>query len=138
MNPQDMAELNLKAGDLVEVYNDNGSTQAMAYPTERAKPKQTFMLFAYPTGVQGNVVSAGVNEFIIPNYKQTWAQHPQARGRAGGGEGSVLQVEGVFRRLSVPPDLAGRLAPPGPFDAGRLDHERPCPRFRTSAPKVPA
>ena len=31
------------------------------------------MLFAYPTGVQGNVVSAGVNEFIIPNYKQTWA-----------------------------------------------------------------
>ena len=30
------------------------------------------MLFAYPTGVQGNVVSPGVNEFIIPNYKQTW------------------------------------------------------------------
>jgi arsenite oxidase large subunit len=23
--------------------------------------------------VQGNVVSAGVNEFVIPNYKQTWA-----------------------------------------------------------------
>ena len=72
MNPQDMAELNLKQGDLVEVYNDNGSTQAMAYPTPTAKPKETFMLFAYPTGVQGNVVSAGVNEFIIPNYKQTW------------------------------------------------------------------
>lgn len=30
------------------------------------------MLFAYPTGVQGNVVSKGVNEFVIPNYKQTW------------------------------------------------------------------
>lgn len=42
----------------------------MAYPT--AKRKQAFMLFAYPTGVQGNVVSAGVNEFVIPNYKQTW------------------------------------------------------------------
>ena len=73
MNPQDMAELKINAGDLVEVFNDNGSTQAMAYPTERTKPKQTFMLFAYPTGVQGNVVSPGVNEFIIPNYKQTWA-----------------------------------------------------------------
>ncbi len=72
MNPQDMAELNVKAGDLVEVYNDNGSTQAIVYPTPTAKRKQTFMLFAYPTGVQGNVVSAGVNEFIIPNYKQTW------------------------------------------------------------------
>ena len=31
------------------------------------------MLFANPRGVQGNVVSKGVNEFIIPNYKQTWA-----------------------------------------------------------------
>ena len=73
MNPQDMGELNIKAGDLVEIYNDNGSTQAVAYPAPTAKRKQTFMLFAYPTGVQGNVVSAGVNEFIIPNYKQTWA-----------------------------------------------------------------
>jgi len=72
MNPDDMAELKVKQGDLVEVYNGNGSTQAMVYPTPTAKRKQTFMLFAYPTGVQGNVVSAGVNEFIIPNYKQTW------------------------------------------------------------------
>ena len=72
MNPQDMTELKVSAGDLVEVYNDNGSTQAIVYPTPTAKRKQTFMLFAYPTGVQGNVVSPGVNEFIIPNYKQTW------------------------------------------------------------------
>jgi arsenite oxidase large subunit len=50
----------------------NGSTQAVVCPTPTAKRKQTFMLFAYPTGVQGNVVSAGVSEFIIPNYKQTW------------------------------------------------------------------
>jgi arsenite oxidase large subunit len=68
MNPDDMSELGLKNGDLVEVFNDNGSTQAMVYPTPTAKRKQTFMLFAYPTGPQGNVVSKGVNEFIIPNY----------------------------------------------------------------------
>ncbi len=73
MNPDDMTELGVKAGDLVEVYNENGSTQAMVYPTPTAKPKETFMLFAYPKGVQGNVVSPGVNELIIPNYKQTWA-----------------------------------------------------------------
>ena len=72
MNPQDMSDLKLKNGDLVEVYNDNGSTQAMVYPTPTAKRKQVFMLFGFPTGVQGNVVSKGVNEFIIPNYKQTW------------------------------------------------------------------
>ena len=73
IHPDDMAEIGVHAGDLVEVYNDNGATQAMVYPTETAKPKETFMLFAYPKGVQGNVVSAGVNEFVIPNYKQTWA-----------------------------------------------------------------
>ena len=72
MHPDDMAELKVKQGDLVEVYNDNGSTQAMVYPTPTAKRKQTFMLFANPNGVQGNVVSPGVNELIIPNYKQTW------------------------------------------------------------------
>jgi arsenite oxidase large subunit len=73
MNPADMQELGVKQGDLVEVFNDNGSTQAMAYPTPTAKRKETFMLFAYPTGVQGNVVSKATNELIIPNYKQTWA-----------------------------------------------------------------
>ena len=57
MNPDDMAELKVKAGDLVEVYNDDGSTQAMVYPTPTARRKETFMLFANPTGVQGNVVS---------------------------------------------------------------------------------
>ncbi len=42
------------------------------------------MLFAYPTGVQGYVVNDGVNEFVIPNYKQTWgtsAASPKSRSR---------------------------------------------------------
>ena len=43
------------------------------YPTSTARRKETFMLFANPNGVQGNVVSPGVNELVIPNYKQTWA-----------------------------------------------------------------
>ncbi len=73
MNPDDMKSLGVKDGDLVEVYNSSGSTQAMAYPTPTAKPGETFMLFAFPTGVQGNVINAGTNELILPNYKQTWA-----------------------------------------------------------------
>jgi len=68
-----MKELGVREGDLVEVYNDYGSTQAMVYPAPSAKNAQTFMLFAYPAGVQGNVVNAGINELILPNYKQTWA-----------------------------------------------------------------
>jgi arsenite oxidase large subunit len=47
--------------------------QAMVYPTATSRRKETLMLFANPNGVQGNVVSPGVNELIIPNYKQTWA-----------------------------------------------------------------
>ena len=73
ISPADMSELGLKSGDLVEVFNDNGSTQAMAWPTDSARKRQAFMLFAYPTGVVGNVVSKATNELIIPNYKQTWA-----------------------------------------------------------------
>ncbi len=72
MHPEDMDTLGLDAGDLVEVYNDNGQTQAMVQPTETARKGETFMQFGYPTGVQGNVVSGGVNRLIVPNYKQTW------------------------------------------------------------------
>lgn len=72
MNPEDMTNIGVGEGDLVEVYNDAGSTQAMVYPTPSARPGETFMLFGYPTGVQGNVTSAGTNELMIPNYKQTW------------------------------------------------------------------
>ena len=73
INPEDMAELGVKEGDLVEVYNDVGATQAMVYPTPTARRKETFMLFGAPTGTQGNVINPGTNELILPNYKQTWA-----------------------------------------------------------------
>lgn len=72
MNPADMVDLSLKQGDIVEIYNDDGATQAMVYPTPSAKRKQTFMKFGYPTGAVGNVINAGTNELILPNYKQTW------------------------------------------------------------------
>lgn len=73
IHPDDMATLDLSAGDLVEVYNDVGETQAMAYPTKTARPGEIFMLFGAPSGTQGNVINPGTNELILPNYKQTWA-----------------------------------------------------------------
>jgi arsenite oxidase large subunit len=42
------------------------------------------MLFAYPTGVQGNVVNAGTNELILPNYKQSWANIRRLAGAPDG------------------------------------------------------
>ncbi|MEY3308298.1 MAG: hypothetical protein RLZZ413_2336 [Pseudomonadota bacterium] len=73
INPDDMAELGIKAGDMVEVFNDVGATQALVYPEPTAKRNETFMIFGAPNGAQGNIVNAGVNELILPNYKATWA-----------------------------------------------------------------
>ena len=73
INPDDMADLGIKAGDIVEVHNDVGATQALAYPEPTAKRNETFMVFGAPNGAQGNIVNAGVNELILPNYKATWA-----------------------------------------------------------------
>ncbi|KAB2884096.1 MAG: arsenate reductase (azurin) large subunit [Albidovulum sp.] len=73
INPEDAAELGLKNGDMAEVYNDVGATQAMVYIEPTARRNETFMLFGAPSGTQGNVINAGTNTLILPNYKQTWA-----------------------------------------------------------------
>lgn len=73
INPEDAAELGLKNGDMAEVYNDVGATQAMVYVEPTARKNETFMLFGAPSGTQGNVINAGTNTLILPNYKQTWA-----------------------------------------------------------------
>jgi arsenite oxidase large subunit len=73
INPEDAAELGVGNGDLVEVYNSDGATQAMVYLEPTARRNETFMLFGAPSGTQGNVINGGVNELILPNYKQTWA-----------------------------------------------------------------
>ena len=71
MHAEDMAEL----GSRRATWSRSTTTRArprLVQPSEGVRRKEAFMLFAYPTGVQGNVVNAGVNELVIPNYKQTW------------------------------------------------------------------
>jgi arsenite oxidase large subunit len=58
---------------MAEVYNDVGATQAMVYIEPTARRNETFMLFGAPSGTQGNVINAGTNTLVLPNYKQTWA-----------------------------------------------------------------
>ena len=69
----------------------------MVWPTPTARRNETFMLFAYPTGAVGNVVSKGVNELIIPNYKQTWGEYPETRGCAAGNPPPIVQERGIWR-----------------------------------------
>ncbi len=104
MHPDDMAELKLNPGDLVEISNDNGSTQAMVWPTPTARRKETFMLFAYPTGAVGNVVSKAMNELIIPNYKQTWGNIRKLADAPAGDAAPIVQEPGIpgGRNLTLP------------------------------------
>ena len=72
MNEEDMVAEGIAAGDLIEISNGNGATQGMAYPTDTAKRGHVAMVFGSPAGSQGNVVSPGVNELVLPDYKHTW------------------------------------------------------------------
>jgi arsenite oxidase large subunit len=73
MHPDDMVELGLNPGDLLEIINDNGVTQGMAYPMPTLKRNTVAMVFGSPAGSQGNVVNPGVNELVLPDYKHCWA-----------------------------------------------------------------
>ena len=79
MNLDDMKELGVNQGDLVEIFNDNGATQAMVYPTAEAKRKETFMLFGFPTGVQGNVVLERRQRIDHPELQAELGKHPKDR-----------------------------------------------------------
>jgi arsenite oxidase large subunit len=72
MNPDDAGKLGVKAGDVVEIWNDFGNTYAMAYPSQSIKPSQTFMLFGYVKGVAGDVTTSWVDRNVVPYYKGTW------------------------------------------------------------------
>ncbi|NYT36364.1 arsenate reductase (azurin) large subunit [Allopusillimonas soli] len=72
INPDDCQELGVAASDIVEVYNDFGSTYAMVYPVAQIKRGQTFMLFGYVNGIQGDVTTDWTDRNIIPYYKGTW------------------------------------------------------------------
>lgn len=73
INPQDAAEFGIENGDIVEIYNDYGSTYAMAYITEDVKRNQVFMQFGHYNGNQNDVTTEAVDRNIVPDYKHTWA-----------------------------------------------------------------
>jgi arsenite oxidase large subunit len=73
MNPADAQSLSVNSGDIVEVFNDYGSTYALGYVEPAIKTGQTFLQFAHYNGVAGDVVTAWTDRNVIPYYKGTWA-----------------------------------------------------------------
>jgi arsenite oxidase large subunit len=74
MHPKDAKRLGVASGDLVELSNDVGKVQALAYLSDAVKPGHTFMIFGQPRGAVGNLVSDHVDPTTtIPYYKGAWA-----------------------------------------------------------------
>lgn len=74
IHPDDAVELGIAAGDLLEVANDMGSVEAMAYVTDAVKRNHAFMLFGQPRGAAGDLISDHVDpKTTIPYYKGVWA-----------------------------------------------------------------
>jgi arsenite oxidase large subunit len=74
MHPEDAKSLGIAAGDLVELSNDVGTVNALAYPSSSVKRGHTFMLFGQPRGAAGDLVSDHVDPATtIPYYKGVWA-----------------------------------------------------------------
>src|SRR3546814_19159332 len=65
-------DLDVNASDIVEVYNDFGASYGMFYQVAEIKRGQTFMLFVYVNGIQGDVTTDWTDRNIIPYYKGTW------------------------------------------------------------------
>ncbi len=73
INPKDAKALGIQSGDVVEVYNDYGSTFAMAYLEPDMRRGETFMEFGYFNGNVGDVVTDWTDRNVVPYYKGTWA-----------------------------------------------------------------
>jgi len=73
INPKDAKSLGIESGDVVEVYNDYGSTFAMAYLEPDMRRGDTFMMFGYFNGNVGDMVTEWTDRNHIPYYKGTWA-----------------------------------------------------------------
>jgi len=74
IHPDDAKSLSVASGDLVELRNDVGTVQAMAYVSDAVKKGHLFMLFGQPRGAAGDLVSEHVDPTTtIPYYKGVWA-----------------------------------------------------------------
>jgi len=98
LNPDDARALGVEAGDIVELYNDYGSTYAIAYPDKSLKRDHTFMQFGGYNGFVGDEVTTWTDRHFIPYYnKGTWADIR----RVGGGEHFRMTVSFKSRRYEL-------------------------------------
>ena len=86
------------SGDVVEVFNDFGSTYAMAYLEPSTKPGQTFMQFGYFNGIAGRRDHRLDRPQHHPLLQGNLGEH--SAGRHGGGLQGDRVVQGAPLRVN--------------------------------------
>ena len=99
IHPEDMAELGLNPGDLVEIYNDVGATQAMAYPTADSPAEGDLHAVRRPIGDAGQRDQLRGERARPAELQADLGEHPEDFGRPGHGLAPLVQVQGVRPRL---------------------------------------
>lgn len=77
--PAESAELGSGSGDIIDLYNDCGSTYATADITEDVKRNYVLMQFGHDDGIQGDVTTE-VFERNVPRFC-FWKKHSAWRAR---------------------------------------------------------
>jgi arsenite oxidase large subunit len=97
MHPDDMASVGVNEGDLVEVYNDAGSTQAMVYPTPIGAARRDLHALRLSDRRAGQRRQRRRRDQRAgdPELQADLGQHPQDRRRARLGRPPVVQVQGI-------------------------------------------
>ena len=72
IHPEDAAKLNLKSGDMAEVFNEEGSCLALVYVSDATKPGLVFGIMYHAKGSMNNVISSYTDpKTTIPWLKGT-------------------------------------------------------------------
>lgn len=72
IHPQDAARLGVKAGDIVEVYNEEGNETFMVYVNDAPLPGMVFAIMYHPRGTANSLTSSYTDPLSVnPWYKGT-------------------------------------------------------------------
>lgn len=72
VNPEDASRLGIKRGDMVEVYNEEGTSVALVYVNDACKPGLVFGIMYHAKGSMNHLTSAYTDpKTTIPWYKGT-------------------------------------------------------------------
>ncbi len=72
VHPEDAVKLNLKSGDMAEVFNEEGSCLALVYVSDATKPGLVFGIMYHAKGSMNNVISSYTDpKTTIPWLKGT-------------------------------------------------------------------